>query len=482
MTWLIAAFVLFSGLSIWASVNNDGFLEADGCTHYMFARFALERPYLLVDIWGRPLVTGMHAVPAYFFGRLGVRLTSLAIALLCAAATYRIAANQQYRWPAAAVMFLFAQPLMFLHSSSELTELPFALVVILAFWAYQKREFFVMTVLVAISPVGRPEGFGFVLLAIFALLCHRKWYWIAILPLPLLIWSWAGWVHARPAGPNGLEIDMPWWQWLIRNWPYEAESNYGRGPIWHYLSFLPVIAGPLLVPFALAGGWMAWREKLFGRDHQSRCQFVITAIPFGILIVHSVFWAFGKFSGGELRYHLVVGPFWALVAAKGYEAIACRLSLRRPMAIAAVLSVLPLGVNLFYKVLPIGLTSEDVAAKRIVEQYLADPELQAKYPRVTTPVAGVYYFLDRCSSDYEKAGVWMRHAIEDPAPGQFLVFETILANFNSDKRMLIPQEVIEQSGWVKTYESKPEFKYGRWCVWAVYLSPQTIDGQATVMP
>ena len=36
------------------------------------------------------------------------------------------------------------QPLVFLHSFSELTELPFAFLLTLGFWAYQRRQFLLM--------------------------------------------------------------------------------------------------------------------------------------------------------------------------------------------------------------------------------------------------------------------------------------------------------------------------------------------------
>src|SRR3954470_13538975 len=118
---LIAA-VVFSSLSIYESFASPGFLEADSCTHYLYARFALREPHYLVNVWGRPLVTGLYALPAHLAGRFGVHLTSLALALTCAAAAYLIAAGQRYRWPALALLFTLAQPLVFLHSFSELTE------------------------------------------------------------------------------------------------------------------------------------------------------------------------------------------------------------------------------------------------------------------------------------------------------------------------------------------------------------------------
>src|SRR5208282_2476961 len=97
----------------------------------------------LLNVWGRPLVTALYALPAQY-GLLGARLLSLALALLCGAVTYRLAREQGMTNPALAAICLFAQPLFFLHSFSELTELPFATLLVLAFWAYQRRRFAVM--------------------------------------------------------------------------------------------------------------------------------------------------------------------------------------------------------------------------------------------------------------------------------------------------------------------------------------------------
>src|SRR5688572_26036024 len=81
----------FAGLSLWAAITSEGFLEADSCTHYLYARFALQEPHFFVNVWGRPLCTAIYAIPAALTGRIGVRVTSLLLALACAAITYRIA-------------------------------------------------------------------------------------------------------------------------------------------------------------------------------------------------------------------------------------------------------------------------------------------------------------------------------------------------------------------------------------------------------
>src|SRR3954468_1388701 len=97
---VVLAGLIFSAASIWGGVTSDGFLEADSLTHYIYARFAITQTHYLVNIWGRPFVTGIYAVPAYCWGRFGVHLVSLALALICGFVAYAIARKQNYRWPA----------------------------------------------------------------------------------------------------------------------------------------------------------------------------------------------------------------------------------------------------------------------------------------------------------------------------------------------------------------------------------------------
>lgn len=77
--WLPIALatILFAAISLTAAVKSEGFLEADACTHYQYAKFALAEPHYLVNVWGRPFVTALYAIPATLAGRIGVRVTSL---------------------------------------------------------------------------------------------------------------------------------------------------------------------------------------------------------------------------------------------------------------------------------------------------------------------------------------------------------------------------------------------------------------------
>src|SRR3954468_3203331 len=175
--YIAIALLVFIALSLAASVTSEGFLEADGCTHYLYARFAFAEPHYLVNIWGRPICTALYALPAQLAGRFGVRCCSLLLAIGCPLVACAIARKQDHPRPALALLFTLAQPLVFLHSFSELTELPFALLLGLAFLAYQGRRWMWFALLASILPLSRPEGFGFLVIAALTFLLHRRFLW-----------------------------------------------------------------------------------------------------------------------------------------------------------------------------------------------------------------------------------------------------------------------------------------------------------------
>ena len=142
------ALVIFCFFSTTAAIYSRGFLEADGCTHFLYSRFVWQEHHLITNVWGRPFCTAIYALPALFH-RQGVRTASMIMAAAISLITFHIARRQNYRLPALAGVFLLGQPILFLHSFSELTEIPFALLVTIALWAYQTRRFLTMAVIVA---------------------------------------------------------------------------------------------------------------------------------------------------------------------------------------------------------------------------------------------------------------------------------------------------------------------------------------------
>jgi hypothetical protein len=436
----VTACAIFCALSILCAIACDGFLEADGCSHYLYARFAFLQPYFFVNVWGRPICTALYSIPAVLGGRLGVRLTSLAVALACAFVARRLAKLQGVRRPVLAMVFMFGQPLVFLHSFSELTELPFALMLGLAMLAYRRRRFFWMTLVVALMPACRPEGFGFLAVVAVALLLHRRWWLLPILPLPLVVWDWAGWMlYGRPGA---------WWHWLIDNWPYAAQSLYERGSILHYVGLLPAVTGPLIFPATCIGIALCvrpWRRFLV--DHDARCDVLTALIPLGLVAGHSLLYWQGKMaSSGELRYLLTAAPLWAVMAARGWEWAFARFAWRRSVAWAGMAALAAGLANSVYTVVPVHLDAGWLRSREIADWYRNWPGHSA-YPRLCSAHPGVYYFLD-ISKVGPQSLEWTKGHIASAPAGTLLVWDAIYGVFNADQTRSVSVEDIRRAGWL----------------------------------
>jgi hypothetical protein len=461
--------LVFCALWFWQARASDGFLEADACTHYLIARFAFAEPYRFADVWGRPLKTLLNALPALAMGRIGVRGMSLALALGTAFVAMILARDLRMRRPGLAFLFTLSLPLVFLHSFSELTELPFAFALSLAYVAYTKRHWRTFAFLAGLLPLARPEGFPLLALAGVTFLViaargragtlPRNLTAIALFPLGLVLWSIAGWATS---GHDGSVLS-----WIPRHWPYAGDSVYTQNlslwtKVFHLFKFtlsLPAITGPALFPAFLIGLAVAAKRR-----HLS-----LLAIPAIVLVGHSLLYFLGKMaSNGELRYMLVAAPFWAVLCALGWEAAATALA--RPMAesarFACYAAILPLLVSLrVYNVLPVSfddswLTTRQIALWADRYGHLAHrPAIMAAHP-------GIYYFLDRSNNDPVRSREFTVENVAHPPPGTILLYDPIYSRFNASRsRRVDGPEDIERAGWIPYPHPLPDG-------WRAYLSPQ----------
>ena len=439
----IVAVAIFSALSLACALLSDGFVAADACTHYLYAKYAWVDPINLVDVWARPFCTALYALPAHWGGRLGVRLVSLAIAITCAWIAYGIAKGQGLRWPVLALLFSLASPLGFVYSFGEMTELPFAMLLGGAFWAFQSRRWFWAAVLVGLTPLARPEGVGFVLLAALALVVYRKWPGLLVLPIPLLAWDLTGWLITKRSSP--------WWRWLYDAWPWSSGSLYGHGNPLTLFAALPIIVTPMAVPAMLVGiGQSLDAARLTGDRHLRLCRVLTAAIPLFVLVVHAALrWTGRMGSLGEPRYLLIAAPFWAVLTAGGWEWAFGRLNWKHPLLWAAAAAMLPMIVNAFFPAVPIPLTDDWKTAKRFAAWYSA-PEsqtLRKAYPNVVASHPGVFYFLNENPTGEARRGGFTQGIITAPPPGTLLVWDPIYALLNANFDDVATLQTIERAGW-----------------------------------
>jgi len=507
---LLLAVLVFSCLSLAVTIATQDFLEMDGCVHYLYARFAFQEHHLLMNVWGRPVCTAVYAVGAAFGGLIGARVMSLLMALATGWITYRIARGQGYRWPVLAMIFLLAQPLVFLHSSAELTELPFAVLLAAGFWAYQQRRWALMAVLVGLMPPARPEGLGFVMLGSAALVLHRQWKWLPVLAAPMLLWSVAGWWTCGQPEPWYTRVAL----WLPEHWPYSSKSLYQSGSLWHFADYLPAVVGPIVFPAVLAGIWQSiagehrprlairglynWAAGgLFGTDHRLRCQWLIAIIPVMILVGHSgLFWMGRMASSGELRYMMVVAPLWALLGANGWEWAFVRCRLRNAVAWAGVAAMLPIFANVVYRVVPRKMDEQSKRALAVVKWYESSG-LSQRYPRLAAAHPGVYYYADLSMTDMNRSAEWNPQTVLAAPAGTILVWDPLYAMLNADATRKVEINEVFESGWVLVRVLKEETaavkdtminrmaqsiqkdEVGRW---RIFLSPMDAQGRQTERP
>jgi hypothetical protein len=460
LLWCLSAIAVFALISATMAFISTGFLEGDSCSHFLTAKAAFANYAYLVNVWGRPVCTGLYMLPAHFAGRVGVRLTSLATAIFIGLITRSIAGYQGWRWPTLALFFLLAQPLVFLHSFSELTELPFAFLVALGFWAYQRRQFLLMSIVMGFGPLSRPEGFGFLVLVFVALLIHRRWWWTILLLAPLVAWDYLGW---RLNGSQG-----PWWHWLHDNWPYAADSLYDKGPLLHFVMLMPVVVSPFIFPASLVGGWLCLNytgvmpliRQTFGKNHARRCEILIAVLPMLILVGHSMLYWRGKMaSNGEIRYMMVVAPFWALWSARGWTWIFRQMNWTRPLLWGAFAAMAPLAVNRVFTVLPLGDGPDWVEARQIADWYKTSG-IQKQFPYLEISHVGLQYCLD-LDPESGQLREWKKAEIDARPPGTLLIWDHDGALFNSDAARKIPLEEIRAAGW-KPLKTRWTQGAGKW--------------------
>ena len=435
------ASVVFAVLSITCAVKSPGFIAGDACMHYLAARYAFETPRNFVDVWNRPAVTLLYCIPAALGGRGAVRLTAMWVAIACAAVAGKIAAGQGAGRPALAVLFTLGQPLLFLHSFGEMTELPFALLLGLTFLAWQNRRWSLATALAGWLPLARPEGFGFALIWFCFLLMQRKWRLPALMLAPLLLWDLAGWELTGRASP--------WYRWLLDNWPYAGKSLYPRGSPFTFLAALPAVASPAAMPFL----WLGICRKLIGGDTanpqgRAAARWLTAVIPLFVLAVHSLLYALGKMASfGEARYLLVAAPFWGVLAAAGWEWTFNRFHWRRPVPWAAVaLLAPPMVANALHPVVPVPLQHDWQSAKAIVDWYRAG-DIQASHPKLMAAHPGIFYFLSVNPYASPRLRGWDQATLQARPGDTILIWDPIYGSRNASSTYALTLQQIQQAGW-----------------------------------
>lgn len=358
--WLVPFALLGAALVV---LYPDSY-QQDGGFHFLYARWAFENPYNVVDVWGRPLFTTLYALPA----QLGYPLAKLLTVVVCLATAWnaaRLAAALGLRRAELAVPLLFLQPSFLLLCPETMTEPLFALVLVLALRLHHAGRVGPGMWVASLLPLARPEGFFVgVLWGAFVLLDPRAGATVVrrgLGALRLAAGTAAWWVASVIITRRPL--------YLRDNWPpnWGVGFTYGTGPLWQYVvNHHELLAGPMVVLF------------LVGLVALVRARRALLPLSALLLVagLHSVFFHYGLFgSVGYARYLVCVSVPMALACLAGWNAVADRAgalprALRAAVAAGAILWA---GVHSLIYVDAFGSSRDAWAVRETYDWFLAHP-------------------------------------------------------------------------------------------------------------
>ena len=350
-----ACAALLAVLIGWAVVfpqTGDG----DAIMHYLNAHDSLWQPAKLMGSWAR-VGSKIHLLIPAQFGVLGARWAAAMVSVLCAWQTIRLADDLKMEHAVLAAPFLIFQPFVFSLAADTMTELPFALGMVIAIRLWMKGRLAASCWVMGYLPTVRPEGFflcaiwaamvisrreaeaagcpgvgdgglddrvlglvgrsdvllsrGVVLAGGFAASVWARVVFCARKSLAALLR--AGVVRFVPGGNLGICAQSGSW--------LKALLLFGAVCLILELIF-PSWIRETILPWAalLLAGAIAWRVRTE--------KFAVGIWVFLLIFtLHSVLWWRGWFgSCGLMRILACVGPITAIVCLAGWNAVAGRLA------------------------------------------------------------------------------------------------------------------------------------------------------------
>ncbi|MBL7812783.1 MAG: hypothetical protein JNL57_11215 [Bacteroidetes bacterium] len=311
-----ALLVIIAGLALLLAVWFRAEWPAggqDSWNHYLFARWAVDHPILLMDQWGKTLFT-LPAIPFARFGISGIYvfniLCALATAWICYLCARRL--GMQRPWLAAA-LFLF-QPIVFANTISGLTEPITALVLVVVCYLFASNRYLAAAILASFLPYFRSEGFVLLAAVLVYLAARRKWKWLPWLLTGTLAFAILGFAVFRE------------WDWIIKANPYIAAGMNNDLPTYtdsffHYAQNQrritgPVVSGLLLLALCiLAVHAVHWLKRKTPEEKSLYSFWLLAPLFVSFFLAHSyLIWKGSLGTHGILRVFYAVAPAAALLA------------------------------------------------------------------------------------------------------------------------------------------------------------------------
>ncbi len=300
--WLVfGTIVLYLVLTVvWHLLSNAPW--DDDCIGRTYnTQQALHHPEEFISLWNRPLFVLLFVLPMQL-GREGVLMMALLTALN-AWFLYLAAREMKMKDAFLVVPFLLFQSFFFTISSSALTEPLAAFILTLGLYFSLREKYLLFAIVGSLLPLARLELSLLLVFWVYVLVKNRKYGYVLILGVPVLLWNLAGWA---------IQGD-PLWLYDQTFGKENSVNRYGHRPFSHYFERYPYIVGPVVFYFFFIG----FLERLYRRRLDALVWMQFTT-GFFIYVVFSWKLNMGQ-AAGFLRHMISLSPLAALLAVEGFH-------------------------------------------------------------------------------------------------------------------------------------------------------------------
>jgi len=292
--------VVFAAGLLWTVcllVRSDGVAVDDEVGHVLISMWAWKFPSGMLDIWGRPGNTVFYMVGA-LWGMKGARCCAVLASCLTVLVTTRVARKLGLKRLYLVPAFLWFQPWFNDVAYTAVTEVPFALLLMLGVYLWLEGKVCWASILIGLLPLVRYEGIALVGAWCLYLLLSKQFRGVFFAACPILVYNLA-FLLCWGCLPFSIYLNPV------------PTTEYGSAGWTHYLPAIREGVGlPVLVLSLFSVAAMVKLKR-------KASAFALHAL---YLTLHVILYRFGLFAGGGLPIYLVpVAPAFCLAASLGAQ-------------------------------------------------------------------------------------------------------------------------------------------------------------------
>ncbi|MCB9360372.1 MAG: hypothetical protein H6587_07305 [Flavobacteriales bacterium] len=304
LSFLVITICVIVFLIFLNTLGNSILDPGDGLKHFLIAKYSWSYPSLFFDHWGKPLFTLLSS-PFAQFGFKGMLFFNILLFVATSFFLLKITKLLSLKNGWLSILFCFSIPIYFGIVVSGLTEILLATLIIATLYYVLKEKYFIGCVILSFSYFSRPESLFVIMSFVLYLLIIKKYKYIPIIGLSILIYSIAGYFTHDD------------FLWVFTKRPYSSTGTYGSGELFHFVGSYKDTFGKFITYSFLVGVLIVTYNLIKTKLTLSNLQWTLLVIFPVCLVVgaHSILWWKGmQGSAGLLRILATIAPLVALVA------------------------------------------------------------------------------------------------------------------------------------------------------------------------